>query len=121
MFKHQHQSGFMHILYSIGLKPLDDWYMEVKNGHIKRLVDNDLQSSVIEIAGANVGNNFIKIPDDDKKNLSMRLPNLVLQVKNLKKYFTFEIMIIDDKGIRRTFKASNFQTLTRVKPNFCSP
>lgn len=30
-------------------------------------------------------------------------------VKNLKKYFTFEIQVLDDKNVRRRFRASNFQ------------
>mmetsp|Transcript_9385 Transcript_9385/g.9720 ORF Transcript_9385/g.9720 Transcript_9385/m.9720 type:complete len:206 (-) Transcript_9385:42-659(-) len=120
MYKNQFQTGFLTILYSIGLKPLQEWYMEVKNGHIKRLVDNDMQSSVIEIAGANVVNNFIRIPNDDKKILGIKMPHLVLQVKNLRKYFMFEVLVIDDKGIKRTFKTTNFQTLTRVKPSLCS-
>jgi hypothetical protein len=120
MYKNQFQTGFLTILYSIGVKPLQEWYMEVKNGHIKRIVDDDLQSSVIEIAGANIANNLIKIPNDEKKILGIKMPNLVFQVKNLKKYFMFEVMILDDKGIKRVFKASNFQTLTRVKPNICS-
>jgi len=99
---------------------MQDWYMEVKNGHIKRIVDNDMQSSVIEIIGANVANNLIKIPNENKKTLGIKMPNLVFQIKNLKKYFMFEVVILDDKGIKRTFKATNFQTLTRVKPNLCS-
>jgi hypothetical protein len=30
-------------------------------------------------------------------------------VKNLKKYFTFEVHVLDDKNVRRRFRASNFQ------------
>ena len=45
---------------------------------------------------------------------------LVLLIKNLMKYFEFAVTIIDDKNIERTFKSTNFQTLTRVKGNFCS-
>lgn len=120
MYRNQFQTDYLTILYSIGLKPLQDWYLEVKNGHIKRLVDNDMQSSVIEVLGANVNNNLIKIPNDEKKVLGIKMPNFVMQIKNLKKYFMFEIMILDDKGVKRTFRASNFQTLTRVKPNLCS-
>lgn len=37
-------------------------------------------------------------------------------VKNLKRYFSFEVQILDDKGIKRRFRASNFQSNTRVKP-----
>ena len=40
--------------------------------------------------------------------------------QNLMKYFEFSVTIIDDKKIERTFKATNFQTLIRVKGNLCS-
>ena len=48
------QSGFLSILYSIGSKPLQIWDKQVRNGHIKRLTDGDIQSSVLEIMGTNV-------------------------------------------------------------------
>ncbi|XP_028961021.2 uncharacterized protein LOC126629652 [Malus sylvestris] len=41
-------------------------------------------------------------------------------IKNLNKYFTFEIQILDDKNVRRCFRASNFQAVTRVKPYICT-
>ena len=54
MFKNTYQSGFLSILYSIGSKPLQIWSKESKhaislvhNGHIKRLTDQDIQSSVL--------------------------------------------------------------------------
>jgi len=48
------QGGFLSLLYSIGSKPLQLWDKQVQNGHIKRLTDEDIQSSVLEILGANV-------------------------------------------------------------------
>ena len=76
MFKNTFQSGFLSVLYSIGSKPLQIWEKEVKmfviiykslhlyifsshvpqvrNGHIKRITDNDIQSLVLEICGTNV-------------------------------------------------------------------
>jgi hypothetical protein len=30
-------------------------------------------------------------------------------IKNLKKYFSFEVTVLDDKGIKRRFRASNYQ------------
>lgn len=33
---------------------LDNLYSQVKNGHIKRISDEDIQSLIIEIMGANV-------------------------------------------------------------------
>ena len=40
----------------------------------------------------------------------IKLPYIVFVVKNMKKYFTFEIQIKDDKGINRRFRASNYQS-----------
>ena len=30
-------------------------------------------------------------------------------IKNLKKYFSFEVQVLDDKNVRRRFRASNYQ------------
>ena len=45
MFKNTFQSGFLSILYSIGSKPLQIWDKKVRNGHIKRITDPDIQVS----------------------------------------------------------------------------
>jgi hypothetical protein len=62
MFKNTYQSGFLSILYSIGSKPLQIWDKQVRNGHIKRITDSDIQSSVIELMGTNVSTNYITCP-----------------------------------------------------------
>ena len=38
----------------------------------------------------------------------------------MKKYFSFEVHIQDDKNVRRRFRASNYQSTTRVKPFICT-
>jgi len=81
MFRNTFQSGFLSVLYSIGTKPLQIWEKEVKNGHIKRIMDGDMQSSVIEIAGANVSTNFITCPADPNQILAIKMPYLVLLIK----------------------------------------
>ena len=68
-----------------------------------------MQSSVMEIIGANVSTNFISCPSDPKQVLGIKMPYLVLLIKYLKKYFTFEVQVIDDKNVRRRFRASNYQ------------
>ncbi len=68
-----------------------------------------MQSSVIEIVGANVSTNFMTCPSDPNQVLGIKMPFLVLLIKYLKKYFTFEVQVIDDKGVRRRFRASNYQ------------
>ncbi|CAE7597925.1 Bug22 [Symbiodinium sp. CCMP2592] len=92
----------------------------VRNGHIKRLTDSDIQSSVLEIMGTNVSTTYITCPADPSKTLGIKLPFLVMIIKNLKKYFTFEVTVLDDKEVRRRFRASNYQSTTRVKPFICT-
>ncbi|XP_010114902.1 PREDICTED: cilia- and flagella-associated protein 20 [Chlamydotis macqueenii] len=94
--------------------------IQVRNGHIKRITDNDIQSLVLEIEGTNVSTTYITCPADPKKTLGIKLPFLVMIIKNLKKYFTFEVQVLDDKNVRRRFRASNYQSTTRVKPFICT-
>lgn len=101
-------------------KPLQIWDKKVRNGHIKRITDQDIQSSVLEIVGTNVSTTFITCPADAGKTLGIKLPFLVMILKNLKKYFTFEVQVLDDKNVRRRFRASNYQSTTRVKPFICT-
>lgn len=123
---HSFQTGFLSILYSIGSKPLNIWGKQVKNGHIKRLTDMDIQSSVLEICGANTFTTYIHCPQGQGtggvrvKELGIKLPFLVMIIKNLKKYFTFEVQVKDDKNVKRRFRASNYQSTTRVKPFICT-
>lgn len=76
---------------------------------MKRPHDEDIQSNVLEIVGPNVQSTYITCPIDPAATLGIKLPFLVMIVKNLKKYFTFEIQVLDDKNVRRRFRASNFQ------------
>ncbi|KAG4960015.1 hypothetical protein JHK87_036648 [Glycine soja] len=92
----------------------------IVDGHIKRLQDEDIQSNVLEIIGSNIQSTYITCPADPAATLGIKLPFLVIIVKNLKKYFTFEIQVLDDKNVRRRFRASNFQAVTRVKPYICT-
>ncbi|XP_029465117.1 cilia- and flagella-associated protein 20 isoform X1 [Rhinatrema bivittatum] len=94
--------------------------LNVRNGHIKRITDNNIQSLVLEIEGTNVSTTYITCPADPKKTLGIKLPFLVMIIKNLKKYFTFEVQVLDDKNVRRRFRASNYQSTTRVKPFICT-
>ena len=107
-------------MYSIGSQPLQIWDKQCRNGHIKRITDADIQSSVLEIMGTNVSTIYISCPADAKQTLGIKLPFLVMIIKNLKKYFTFEVQVLDDKNVRRRFRASNYQSTTRVKPFICT-
>ena len=81
----------------------------MSNGHIKRITDSDIQSSVLEIMSTNISRCFISCPAAPKETLGIKLPFLVMIIKNMKKYFTFEVTVLDDKNVHRRFRASNYQ------------
>ena len=120
MFRNTFQSGFLSILYAIGSKPLQIWRKNINNGYVKRITDFEMQSSVIEICGANVSTCFLTCPSNPKQTLGVKMPFLVLLIKYLKKYFTFEVQVIEDNNVKRRFRASNYQSNTRVKPFICT-
>ncbi|XP_063386137.1 uncharacterized protein LOC134672166 [Cydia fagiglandana] len=118
MFKNTFQSGLLSIFYSCGSNPLAIWDSEVQNGHIKRLTDKEVNSIVLEIVSTNVATTYITCPKNNHV-LGIKLPFLVIIVKNLKRYFSFEITVLDDNNMRRRFRISNFQSTTKIKP-FCT-
>ncbi|KAF8819933.1 putative transcription factor IIB, partial [Cardiosporidium cionae] len=101
-------------------KPLQIWDKQVLSGHIKRKTDNEIQSNVLEIMGTNVSTTYITCPALPTKTLGIKLPFLVMIIKNLRKFFSFEVQILDDKDVRRRFRASNFQSTTKVAPFVCT-
>lgn len=118
MFKNTYQSGLLTIFYSCGSNPLSLWDLKVQNGHIKRVTDNEINSIVLEVVSTNITTTYITCP---KNNISLgiKLPFLIIILKNLKRYFSFEIVVLDNKNMRRRFNISNFQSTTKIRP-FCT-
>lgn len=119
MFRNTFQSGLLSILYSIGSQPLQLFEAKVKNGVIKRITDEDIKSLVLEIKSSNVSTTYITCPKINKC-LGIKLSHLVLVVKNLDRFFTFEVEIIDDTQTKRRFRSSNYQSQTRVQDFICT-
>ncbi|KAG2470000.1 GPTC1 protein, partial [Polypterus senegalus] len=82
--------------------------------------DTGASSSVLSTEELLKSTTYITCPTDPKKGLGIKLPFLVMIIKNLKKYFTFEVQVVDDKDMRRRFRASNFQSTTRIKTFSCT-
>ncbi|XP_034253136.1 cilia- and flagella-associated protein 20-like isoform X2 [Thrips palmi] len=121
MFSGVLQTELLSILYSCGSKPLAIWESKARNGHIKRITDSDIRNSlVLELTGTNVATTYISAPINPHASLGIKLPFLCMVIKNLKKYFSFEITILDDKNMRRRLRASNYQSTTRVRPFCCT-
>lgn len=119
MFRNTFQSGLLSILYSIGSQPLQLFEAKVKNGVIKRITDEDIKSLVLEISSSNVSTTYITCPKINK-SLGIKLSHFVMIVKSMDRFFTFEIEIIDDTETKRRFRASNYQSQTRVKDFICT-
>lgn len=68
---------------------------------------------VLEVKGFNVSTTYITAPANPKQVLGIKLPYLVMIIKNLKKYFSFEVTVLDDRNLRRRFRASNYQVSAR--------
>ena len=45
---------------------------------------------------------------------------VVLVVKNIDRYFSFEVEVMDDKRVKRRFRVSNYQTEVRVTDAICT-
>ncbi|KAG2644506.1 hypothetical protein PVAP13_2KG203356 [Panicum virgatum] len=73
-----------------------------------------LGTKPLQIWDKEVVNGHIKRPQDED------IQSNVLEIIGTNKYFTFEIQVLDDKNVRRRFRASNFQSVTRVKPYICT-
>lgn len=114
MFRNTFQKGFLSVFYSIGRNPLMIWDMKVQNGRIKRITDNDCKSLVLEIMGLNVATCFITAPAYPSCSLGIKLPFLSIIVKNMQKYFSFEVQILDDRQQLRRFRISNYQSASKV-------
>lgn len=119
MFRNTFQKGLLSLFYSVGASPLALWESKVKNGHIKVVTDDDIDSRVLEIIGVNVATTYITTPTKPKESLAIKLPFMILIVKNMRSFFSFEVQILDDNNLLRRFVVSNYQSCTRVS-TFCT-
>ena len=134
MFTNAYQSGFLSILYSIGSKPLQIWDKQSTIFFIRssKWPHKEVDWSGYPIIrprnhGHKRHNSLHHLPcrrETDSRHqitlLSYDHQECKLNLTQLKKYFTFEVQVLDDKNVRRRFRASNYQSTTRVKPFICT-
>lgn len=113
MFRASYQSGLLTVLHAIGARPLQLWEQRTKSGHIKRITDEELNSTTLEMISSDVCGTNITIPCG-KAELGVKLPILVLVVKNVGQPFAFEVQVVDDKRVHRRFHASSNASETRL-------
>lgn len=115
MYRNEYQNrGLLTVFYAIGRSPLKQWKCQARSGHCKRVIDEDLNSTVLELVGTNVSTCHISTPIEPYSTLGIKLPFITIVLKNLQKYCTFEIEVRDHENQLRRFQASNFQANTRT-------
>ncbi|XP_011497100.1 PREDICTED: cilia- and flagella-associated protein 20-like [Ceratosolen solmsi marchali] len=114
MFRGARQRGFIPVLQSYSASPLELWNTKVQNGSLRRITDEQVRALALEISSTNVSTCYIFCPKDQKISLGIHMPFLVMIIKGMKKYFTFEITILDDCNMHRRFRMSNFQKINRI-------
>ncbi|EUD68208.1 hypothetical protein C922_01226 [Plasmodium inui San Antonio 1] len=120
MYRNKYQPNILSLLLSAGSKPLDLWKTKTKKGCVRKVLDDTIKLSAIEIMSENTSDSYIYTAPEKFSSLGISLPFIVLIVKNMNKYFSFRISIMDDKKCRRTFRISNFQTVTRLSNKWCT-
>ncbi|KRZ88075.1 UPF0468 protein C16orf80, partial [Trichinella sp. T8] len=120
MLRNTFQSGYLSILFSLGNNPLQIWDKHASKGTIQILEDGDIKSEVIELSSNTVCETFISCPISSQDVLAIKLPFLILIIRNMEKYFSFEIHVLDSTGVQRRFCVNNFQTCCRIKPEICT-
>lgn len=67
--------------------------LQSKDGDLRAVQDEQLKSNVLQMLSPNVVACSIMTPIDPNDSLGIRLPFIVLSMKNLNKYLTFEITV----------------------------
>ncbi|KAH7481770.1 hypothetical protein KRP22_015081 [Phytophthora ramorum] len=124
MFAQTYQSGFISLLYSVGPRPLQLCEKhEETPGSVRRVLDEDVQSSVVELSADNLVHTWLRFPPEaneqqqqDQSALHIRLRHLVLVLKNLEQHVSLEVQVADDRGTRRRLRFSTFQKKSAVHP-----
>lgn len=84
MLRNTYQTGFLSILYSVGSSPLQIWKTCIEDGHVKRITDDpDVELNVLELLSSTIATTFITCPPSPDVELGIKLPFLVIIVKNV--------------------------------------
>lgn len=111
-------SGFTSVFHSGSKQPLAKWGRRIRSGTIKKVKDDEQCCQVLEICSPKMASTYITCPSNPTHILGIKNPILNMTVKNLNKFFAFDVQIQDDKGVKRRFRASTHQSVPEIKPYF---
>jgi hypothetical protein len=106
------------MIHSIDKDAMDMVGRSIDDGSIKRVEDDLVKGTTIELTGGLSDNNYIYFPENIKEALdvtsSMKFINLT--IRNIDKVFQFEYIVLDSNRMRRVFRFSTvFHTVRADK------
>lgn len=110
------------LLHSLDENFLHEVGRNLPNGIIKRVTDPELNSTVIELSGSNIQNNFLFLPKqpEDLVNADQHFSFLTLYIKPISKNMCFEFSVLDSNGIYKRFRLSTLTNIAKVRSNTCN-
>ena len=114
LFSKRPQGTTFILFHAKGSQPLLHFRSTINAGQIRRVTDELLSCLVISITGYNVSRAYIQTPKLTGDVLGITLPILVMVVRNLRSFFTFEIEIASDENELFAFRFSTFSRISRV-------
>ncbi|KAJ2461490.1 hypothetical protein GGF42_000156, partial [Coemansia sp. RSA 2424] len=119
MLRGIYQSGILTVLNSAGSHPLQLWAVvqpaSVEGARIAVEHDSDIGENVVVLESADLATTFITCPRTASEKLGMKLPYMFLLVKNTDRLFSFEVEALDDRGVVRRLRASNYEAGARIE------
>ncbi|OAD60360.1 hypothetical protein WN48_05659 [Eufriesea mexicana] len=104
-------AGYVSLLYSISDKPLEYWSKQhSQSGRIRKILDSDLLENVIEIQDFEQPHGYgtsILCPSDSSQFLDIKLPILVVVIKNLNLQCRLQVQVADVQNGLHHFQFTN--------------
>ncbi|KAJ2006859.1 hypothetical protein GGI04_000319 [Coemansia thaxteri] len=118
MLRGCYQAGILTVLNSASTHPMQLWAevlpAPADGARIALEHDSSIGQSVVALEGPNLAETFISCPSQASETLGIKLPFMFLLVKNTSRLFSFEVELLDDRGIVRRLRTSNYEARARI-------
>ncbi|KAJ1796217.1 hypothetical protein LPJ59_003881 [Coemansia sp. RSA 2399] len=119
MLRGVYQSGILTVLNSASTDPLALWEStqqgDSDTSSIGIVSDDEISAPVLRIQSSELSKTYIGCPKHPS-TLAIKLPYLVVVMKNTNQLVGFEVEVMDDRGQTRTFWTANFESRPQIHP-----
>ncbi|KAI9505124.1 hypothetical protein GGI25_000370 [Coemansia spiralis] len=117
MLRGAYQSGILTVLNSASTQPLALWksaIADTADSNINIVADDEIRSSVVSLQSDDLCKTHITCPETS--TLGMKLPYLIVVMKNTDQLVGFEVQVKDDRGQERSFWTANYEREPQIHP-----